>query len=157
AQAEESDRLRAQADEARSQNEQAAQQVEAAKKQAAQAHRLADAQAREAELARKEAELLAASGAKPAPSAAAAAQLAGPLTLAESAFAPGKAQLQAGAKAQIARIVASAAGKSVYIEAHADDAGNAKANAALAQQRAQAVREALVAAGVPAGHVTMAG
>ncbi len=163
AQAEEAERLRAEADEARTQSEQTSKQAETAKKQAAQARRLADAQAREAELARKEAELLAASGAKPAagaakpaPTAAPAAKAA-PITLGEGAFAPGQAVLKAPGTAQIGKIAAAATNKSVRIEAYANDGGNAKGNLALSQQRAQAIRDALVAAGVPAKRITTVG
>ncbi|MFT3791162.1 MAG: OmpA family protein [Rudaea sp.] len=157
AQQEETDRLRAEADEARTQSEQTSKQAETAKKQAAQARKLADAQAREAELARKEAELLAASGIKPVASTAPAAKVAAPITLGDAAFAPGKAALQPAGSAQIAKIATAAAGKSVRIEAYANDGGNAKANLALSQQRAQAIRAALVAAGVPAKRITAVG
>ncbi len=164
AQAEEADRLRAAADEAREASEQNSKQAETAKKQAAQARQLAAAQAREAELARKEAELLGGTGAKPsgaaksAPaSAAPAAKAAAPIALGEGAFAPGQAALKPGGSAQIAKIAAAASGKSVRIEAYASDGGNAKGNLALSQQRAQAVRDALVAAGVPAKRITAVG
>ena len=159
AQAEESERLRAAADEAREASAATSKQAETAKKQAAQARKLADAQAREAELARKEAELLAASGAKPPPGAAKPAPAKGtaPITIGDAAFAPGQATLKPAGSVQIAKIAAAAAGKSVRIEAHASDAGNAKANLALSQQRAQAIRDALVAAGVPAKHITAVG
>jgi outer membrane protein OmpA-like peptidoglycan-associated protein len=154
AQAEESDRLRAEADAARAQNEQSTAQFDTAKKQAAQARKLADAQAREAELARKEAELLAASGAKAPPKAAVAA----PLTLSDSAFAPGQSALKPAAQAQINKIAAAAgASASVHVEAHADDAGSAKANLALARARAQAVRDALVATGIAPERISAIG
>lgn len=146
AQAEEADRLRAEADEARAQNEQSSQQADTAKKQALQARKLADAQAREAELARKEAQLLEASGASssakgPEGKGAAAS------TVIADAFASGQAALKPGAKAQIGRIAAAAGGKTVRVEAHADTAG-------LAEQRAHAVRDALVAAGIPAKRIS---
>ena len=164
AQAEEADRLRAAADEAREASEQNSKQAETAKKQAAQARQLAAAQAREAELARKEAELLGGTGAKPsgaaksAPAPAApAAKAAAPIALGEGAFAPGQAALKPGGSAQIAKIAAAASGKSVRVEAYASDGGNAKGNLALSQQRAQAVRDALVAAGVPAKRITAVG
>ena len=161
-QAEEAERLRAEAEEARTQSEQTTKQAETAKKQAAQARKLAEAQAREAELARKEAELLAASGAKPSPGAAkpaapTAAKAAAPVALGEGVFAQGQATLKPTGSAQIAKIAAAAAGKSVRVEAYANDAGNTKANLALSQQRAQAVRDALVAAGIPAKRITAVG
>jgi len=164
AQAEEADRLRAAADEARETSEQTSKQAETAKKQAAQARQLAAAQAREAELARKEAELLGGTSAKPAPSAAkpapaapAAGKAATPIALGESAFAPGQAALKPAGSAQIAKIAAAASGKSVRVEAYASDGGNAKGNLALSQQRAQVVRDALVAAGVPGKRITAVG
>lgn len=154
AQAEESDRLRAEADAARAQSEQTSAQADTAKKQAAQARKLAEAQAREAELARKEAALLAATGA-PAPKGATPP---GPIILGDNAFAPGQALLKPAVQAQINKI-AAAAGTSarVHVEAHADDAGSAKANLALAKERAQAVRDALVATGIAAGRITVVG
>lgn len=151
AQAEETDRLRAEADAARAQSD---AQADTAKKQAAQARKLADAQAREAELARKEAALLAASGATP-PKAVA---MPGPITLGDNAFAPGQAALKPAAQAQISKIAAAAGtGAHLHIEAHADDAGSAKANLALAKERAQAVRDALVASGIAASRISAVG
>jgi len=163
AQQEEADRLRAEADEAREASAQTSKQAETAKKQAAQARRLADAQAREAELARKEAELLAASGAKPSSGAgkpapaAPAAKPAASIAFGEGAFAPGQSVLRPAGNAQVARIAAAASGKFVRIEAYASDGGGAKANLALSQRRAQAIREALVAAGVPAKRIVAVG
>jgi outer membrane protein OmpA-like peptidoglycan-associated protein len=152
AQAEESDRLRAEADAARAQSEQTSQEADTARKQAAQARKVADAQGREAELARKEAQLLGASGASSKSTAAAA------ITLGDAAFAPGQAVLRPGAQAQIAKIVAAAGTRhSIRVEAYADDGGGAKGNLALSQQRAQAVRDALVKAGIDPGRVSAVG
>jgi outer membrane protein OmpA-like peptidoglycan-associated protein len=157
AQAEEADRLRAEADEARAQSEQTSQEAETARKQAAQARKLADAQAREAELARKEAALLGGAAA-PAAAASAAKPAAAPIILGDTAFAAGKSTLTAAAQAQIAKIVAAAGAKqSIHVEAHADDAGSAKANLALSQQRAAAIRDALIAAGVSAKRISAVG
>jgi len=69
-------------------------------------------------------------------------------------FATGKAELAAGAKQALASIVAgAAAGKLVVVSGFHDGTGNAARNAALAKQRAFAVRDALVAVGVPAKKV----
>jgi outer membrane protein OmpA-like peptidoglycan-associated protein len=160
AQAEESDRLRAEADEARAQSEQTSQEADTARKQAVQARKLADAQAREADLARKEAALLGGTAtpaaAKSAPSAARPA--AAPISLGDTAFGAGKSTLTAAGQAQVAKIVAAAGPKqSVHIEAHADDAGSAKANLVLSQQRASAIRDALVAAGISAKRISAIG
>ncbi len=156
AQAEEADRLRAEADEARAQSEQTSQEADTARKQAAQARKLADAQAKEAELARKEAQLLAASGSSTAPAPKVASAV--PVTLGDSAFAPGQAVLRPAAQAQISQIVTAAGpSQAIRIEGHANDGGSAKADLTLSQQRAQAVRDALIAAGIAANRVSTVG
>jgi len=71
-------------------------------------------------------------------------------------FATGKAELAAGAKQALASIVAgAAAGKKVVVSGFHDSTGNAARNAALAKQRAFAVRDALVALGVPGNKIEL--
>ena len=71
-------------------------------------------------------------------------------------FATGKAELAAGAKQALASIVAgAAAGKQVVVSGFHDSTGNAARNAALAKQRAFAVRDALAALGVPANKMEL--
>ena len=71
-------------------------------------------------------------------------------------FAPGKADLAAGAQQALATIVAgAAAGKQVVVSGFHDSTGNAARNADLARQRAVAVRDALVALGVRAQQIVL--
>lgn len=161
AQAEESDRLRAEADAAR---EQSAQDVESAQAQAAQTRRLADAQARESELARKEAQLAEATAvdlrARLQNLRATQGATGMQMTLDDIAFAPGQAALRPEAKSSLGTLVAFVnknSSKAIRIEGHTDSRGNTNANQTLSQRRADAVRDALIAAGVAAARITSVG
>jgi outer membrane protein OmpA-like peptidoglycan-associated protein len=164
AQAEESERLRAEADAARAQSQQDSQAADAARAQAAQSKRLADAQALESDLARKEARL----------AEATATDLRGRLqnlhatrgaqgmqmTLDDIAFAPNQSALRPEAKASLGKLVAFVnqdRAKPIRIEGHSDSRGNANANQLLSQRRADAVRDALISAGVIANRITSVG
>lgn len=166
AQAEEAERLRAEADAARAQGEMNAQDAANARKQAEQTKRLADAQAKEAALSRKEAQLLAeaaAADARAKAPAAAATQTAGAsrqMALGDSAFAPGAATLRPEARSNVAAVVSFVnrdRNKQIRIEGHTDNAGSANADLVLSQRRAEAVRDALVGAGVDARRITTFG
>ena len=133
------------------------------KPQASQALKLADARAREAELARKEAELAAAvaadsagGDASPPPSRQSGNRTI--YTLPGSAFASGSARLTATAQASLQRMAKAVGGqKSVRVEAHTDSQGADAANLALSQQRADAVRQVLLAAGLSSARVKATG
>ena len=164
AQAEEADRLRAEADAARAQGEMSAQDAANARKQAEQTKRLADAQAKEAALSRKEAQLLAEAAAADArsraPAAAPATGASKQMALNDSAFAPGAATLRPEARSNVSAIVAFVnrdKTKQIRIEGHTDDGGNANADLVLSQRRAEAVRDALVGAGVDSRRITTFG
>ena len=143
--------------------EQSAADVDAANAQASQALKLADARARETVLARKEAELAVAvaadsreAGASLPPSKQSGNRTI--YTLAGTAFASGSANLSAAAQASLRRMVTAVGNKKlIRIEAHTDSQGADAANLALSQKRADAVRQALQAAGVPASRLTAAG
>lgn len=152
--AEEAERSQQAADAARAAGEQATQAAVDARAEADQAKRMAAAQARATALAKKEAELEAAVGggaaSAPKKSAVSAARS---LAFAESAFVKGNATFAPGASRQIEKAVTfvnSAPGAHVRIEVRA-------AERALAQKRADAIRSALVAAGVKASRINAVG
>lgn len=153
-QAEEAERLRQQA----LAEAQAKQQVEAVLEGVtdAQTAKLAAAREKEAALAREEAELVA--GAKlPAARRDARGEL---FTLAGDAFASGQATLTASAAGSVralAEYLKAMPGAKVRIDGHTDSQGAADANLKLSQRRADAVRDALVAAGVPRSSIQAAG
>ena len=155
--AEESERLRLQ-------GEQSAQEAEAARAEAAQTQRLLDAQAKSAELARKEAQLAEAAAGdlrKRLSNLRATRGARGmQMTLDDIAFAPGQAGLRPEAKASLGQLVAFVnrdPAKPIRIEGHTDSRGKPEANHVLSQRRADAVRAALVAAGVAANRITSVG
>lgn len=153
-QAEETARLRAQTEA----DALARQDVEAALEgvSGAQEAKLNAARARELELARQEAELMA-RGKLPPSRIEARGEV---FTLAGDAFASGQAQLSAAAAGSLKTLsvyLQAVPGAKARVEGFTDNQGNASANKALSQQRANAVRDALVAAGLPAGRVQAVG
>jgi len=81
-------------------------------------------------------------------------------TLAGDAFASGQANLTDAAAASVSTLGAylqQGSNLRVRIEGHTDAQGEAAANAALSQRRAEAVRDVLVAAGVPKARIQAAG
>ena len=163
---EEAERL---AESGRIASEESAAQVEAATAEAEQARRLAAARAREVELARKEAELAAAVAgtntsvptADPGPGKLPPSKKVGSQTvymLDGDAYPVGSAQLTPRAMASLRAMVAAVpAGKSYRIDVYTDSQGEEAANRALSQRRADAVRRALAAAGVPASELDAVG
>lgn len=142
---------------------QATADTEAATAQASQAMKLADARAKEADLARKQAALEAAvadeglddTAALP-PSRRVGSRTV--YTLPGTAFASGSARLGAGAQGSLKLLAAALRGKAgIRVEAHTDSQGADAANLALSQRRADAVRDALAAAGVPAARMQATG
>ena len=145
-QAEEAQRLRAAAEAEAA----ARQQAEGVIQEVAgdQAAKLAAAREKEAALAREEAELMA--GGKLPPSRRDAGGEV--FTLSGDAFPSGKATLTPAAAASVKALAAylqAGPAVAVRIEGHTDSQGEAPANQQLSQRRAEAVRDALAAAGVP--------
>ena len=160
---EEAARLAQQQEEDRMAAEMSAADADAANAQATQAMKLADARARETELARREAELIAAVAADSAGDEAALppSRRSGKrtiYTLPGSAFGSGSTSLGPNAQSSLRRLAAAVSGKrSIRIEAHTDSQGADASNLALSQKRADAVRRALQAAGVPAVRLVAVG
>ena len=146
-QAEEAARLRAQA-------EQAEAVLDTA--QIDQGARVAAARDKEAALARQEAELVAGARLPPSRKDAQGEQF----TLAGDAFGSGQAQLTAKAAASVRALglylkALGAGGAQVF--GHTDSQGEAEANRALSQRRADAVRAALADAGFSRNRITAQG
>ena len=133
----------------------AARQAEQAREDAEQARRLAEAQSAEIELARREAEL--------ASETAASLQRrleymeyretdrGVVITLGDVLFEVGRAELLPGARQNIDDVIElleTEPGKRIRIEGHTDATGPAALNLRLSQQRAEAVRSALVERGI---------
>ena len=73
-------------------------------------------------------------------------------------FESGKAELPAGAEGELAKVVAKLAedpSRLVLLSGYHDETGGAAVNAEVAKNRALSVRQALIAAGVPAERVLM--
>lgn len=143
--------------------EQSMAEAAAATAEAEQAHKLAAARAREAELAREEAELTAAVMAESSGGAALPPKQqvgdAEVYTLAGNAFASGSARLTPAAQASLRSLGAllAAGAANVRIEGHSDGQGDAKVNLALSRKRADAVADALSAAGVARSRLQVEG
>jgi outer membrane protein OmpA-like peptidoglycan-associated protein len=75
-------------------------------------------------------------------------------------FAAGKAELQAAATATLDSLLASIKqepNRRIVVEGHTDASGRSADNLGLSQRRADAVKQYLVAHGVPADHITAVG
>lgn len=145
-QAEEAQRLRAAAEAAALARQQAEDVI--AEVAGDQAARLASAREREAALARQEAALLA-GGTLPPSRREDQGEV---FTLSGDAFGSGQATLTAAAVRSVRALAAylqAGGAAEVRIEGHTDSQGEADANQALSQRRADAVAAVLAAAGVP--------
>ena len=140
-----------------------AQAISNAQAASAQARKLADARGREAQLARKEAELAAAVAADSMTDTAALPPMhreggKNVYTISGSAFASGRATLTSSGMASLNRL-ADVLGKSatLRVEGFTDSQGSDAANLTLSRARADAVRQALVGAGLDGRRIQAAG
>ena len=146
---------------------QAQQAAGIASNESDQARALAEARAKAAALAQQEAALTAGMGTGAAttksPPPPIPREPRGPsMVLSGAAFVPGRASLRTDmptrtrVKALVEFVLANP-GAMVRIEGHTDSQGNPQANLSLSQQRADAIKDVLRAAGIPASQVQAIG
>jgi len=142
----------------------AARAAELSAEEATQARRLAESRASEAEFARREADLASqqiTSLTRQLENLQLRQTESGVVvTLGDVLFASGQAQLVEGGRSSLEEVVdllQTEPDKKIRVEGHTDSRGDAEANLQLSEQRAQAVREALISLGVSADRVTALG
>lgn len=132
--------------------------------EADQARRLAESRASEAEFARREADLASqqvTSLTRQLENLQLRETESGVVvTLGDVLFASGEAQLVEGGRSSLEEVVdllQTEPDKKIRVEGHTDSSGNSDANLLLSEQRAQAVREALISLGVASERVSALG
>jgi len=161
---EDAQRAREETEQALEKEAESARAAQLSAEEAEQARRLAESRASEAEYARREADI--------------ASQQVSSLTrqlenlqlretesgvvvtLGDVLFASGQAQLVEGGRSSLEEVVdllQTEPDKKIRVEGHTDSLGDAEANLLLSEQRAQAVREALISLGVASERVSALG
>ena len=161
---EEAERAREEKNEALQQGAKSARVAELAEEEAQQALRLADSRASEAEFARREADLASqqvTSLTRQLENLQLRQTESGVVvTLGDVLFSSGQTSLVEGGLSSLEEVVdllQTEPGKKIRVEGHTDSSGEAVANQELSQQRADAVRQALIELGIAEGRITAIG
>lgn len=146
------------------QGQEYSQQADQARAEAAKANALAAAQTKAAKLSQKEARVaeaaVAAMRSRLDHLTATQGSEGMQMTLGDTTFAPGQSTLRPEARSHLGKLVQFVQAKPkqhIRVEGFTDSSGNAASNMTLSTQRAQAVRDALVAAGVDPGRISVVG
>lgn len=161
---EDAERAREEKEAALKKEAESARAAQLSAEEADQARRLADSSASEAEFARREADLASqqiSSLTRQLENLQLRETESGVVvTLGDVLFASGQVQLVEGGRSSLEEVVdllQTEPEKKIRVEGHTDSSGDADANLALSEQRANAVREALISLGVAAERVTATG
>jgi len=161
---EEAQRAREEKNRALQKEAESAHAAELATEEAQQAHKLAESRASEAEFARREADLASlqiTSLTRQLENLQLRKTESGVVvTLGDVLFATGQASLVEGALSSLEEVVdllQTEPDKKIRVEGHTDSSGEAEANTELSQQRADAVRHALIDLGVAEDRITAIG
>lgn len=161
---EEAERAREEKDQALQQGAESARVAELAEEEAQQARRLADSRASEADFARREAELASqqvTSLTRQLENLQLRQTESGVVvTLGDVLFSSGQTTLVEGGLSSLEEVVdllQTEPGKKIRVEGHTDSSGEAQANQELSQQRADAVRQALIELGIAEDRITANG
>lgn len=161
---EEAQRAREEKDDALEKEAEAARAAELSAEEANQARRLAESRASEAEFARREADLASqqiTSLTRQLENLQLRQTESGVVvTLGDVLFASGQAQLVEGGRSSLEEVVdllQTEPDKKIRVEGHTDSSGEANANLLLSEERANAVRDALVSMGVSAERISASG
>ncbi len=162
--AEEAQRARAEKKDALQKEAESARAAVLSAEEANQARRLAESRASEAEFARREADLASqqiTSLTRQLENLQLRQTESGVVvTLGDVLFATGQAQLVEGGRSSLEEVVdllQTEPDKKIRVEGHTDSSGEADDNLQLSEQRAQAVRDALISLGVASERITASG